>query len=542
MIKINNKTFFFFMAYLFCFSLLIRYPEQNHPIGSDSFANVSLSNKILDNGNIPWFVNLFSLTGIYPFSISTGGLVLTAALCDLTGIKAEIGSFLLCHFVGFFGTSSLFIFVHKITENSFLSFSIAFIFSTNNQFLGWTSWDLSYRALFISLIPIYLFLSYRLFNIKKNIDIKEIFLLLFFLLCLITVHRMFFYLALTSLAFLLFQFSRRKLNYYSKHKKSSTFLFFFLLTTISFLYSISGFSYWDPSYEFLMEYDFIIEQKSGLKVLINMLFEYSISMGVLLPFSFIGFVYICFKNKTDSFLFIYLIIPFVMILCDIIYIKSYLIPFISILIGFGIYSSFDHIRIEKYKATLAVVLLLSVSALVPKFVEVRETHDLVEIESSFNAAQITGIYIKETYDSNIITFSKSRVIAFYSEKNSWTDESMEFLINDLIDEDYLNNYTITSDEISFSKVADSDGSIWLSEDWIFGDGPNFYPGKYKLYISENTIGDSRVQNMLKMYDTDYLVTDKITDESNEFVKSVFPEHYNVFSNDKNSIYFLGDNI
>jgi peptidoglycan/LPS O-acetylase OafA/YrhL len=85
------------------------------------------------------------------------------------------------------GIFSFYAFVSFITNDDFIRFYSTFVFSTSPEFLRMTMWTITTRALFIALLPLFLYL---LFKLKQEQSKKNFILFLSLLLFLFSVHHL----------------------------------------------------------------------------------------------------------------------------------------------------------------------------------------------------------------------------------------------------------------------------------------------------------------------------------------------------------------
>ena len=539
--RFSNKIIKILLLYLFSAALLFRYPLTNHPIGSDSFMNFALAEAITESGNLPWFLHITSVIGIYPFSVCSGGLIHLSAFSQLTSLEMEYSLLVISQIYGLIGTFSIFMLMNQVSRNPFAAIVVAFIFSTSNVFKGWTTWDLSFRGSFIAVLPLFILFCFRLFN-KERFENRIVngIVCASLLFMLMTIHKMFFYIPINLIFFALYFFVAPKIKMNLIMYKTFSISLLMFVSFFSIIFSVSGYSFWDPSYNLYQYGDraYFFQGQSVIVILLNMSIDYAIGLGIIFPFVALGIPAIVYskKVKSDVLLAYFLILPFLFILCDASYVRTYIAPFLSILIGLGVFFLFENLDLRKSSKLFFVLFILFFSAVLPNFVVIRDTDDLTLEEHKFNKAHNAGIYMGHQGDGGIVVYGESRLIAAYSGKTTWSDGAMDLVINGIIDESFTNNFTYVESNLSFGDIMNDEGSIWETEDWVVGE-LGYFPGRHKLMLQELEVDSVYARNMLSIFDTNHAIFSMNTDKT-VFLNSTIENKYMTYDDSWNQIYSI----
>ena len=162
----RKKLIYSLLLLLSLLSIIFRYPQENHENGIDGLLMHTLSNTIMINGNIGWFINIFSLIGFYPFSYASGFLVLIPSMSQVLGISTEMTILFAAISLGAFGIFASFMMAREISTRVEFVFLVCFFFSVSPLFIRFTSWQASTRTIFIAFMPIWIWLSLKIYNVN----------------------------------------------------------------------------------------------------------------------------------------------------------------------------------------------------------------------------------------------------------------------------------------------------------------------------------------------------------------------------------------
>ena len=189
---LNKKSTYLFLVLIFLINILLRYPITKHETGVDSFSVHTLANTINYYGNAKWFIHPMSFIGLYPLSQESGAPFFLSAFSQLTNIHMEYTILVVSLFLSFLAILGTFMLGKILTSNRLYSLFLASMYSTSRLFLDFTDWTFSTRGIFIALLPVLFYTSFRL--IKNSFSSSRDFLVFsLVILTSITLHKLFFY-------------------------------------------------------------------------------------------------------------------------------------------------------------------------------------------------------------------------------------------------------------------------------------------------------------------------------------------------------------
>lgn len=322
------------LVLLLLFTVTLRLPVNSHAYGStDSFFIMGLANSIVEFGEAKWIISLYSFAGLYPLSYASMAPFLFAGSSITAGIPIESSVLLSNIVLSILGTFSIYLLTKQITNNNYISFFAAFVFTVSPVFIFYTNWAATARGMFISIFPFFLLLLIRARHQKKYMLMAIITVVL-----LTTSHRAFFFLAIPLVAFCISLVISR---YEGFHKNG-------IITRLAYLTSMILL--------FLLQYSSIIDSYSigfmsasnhstlenFIYAIANLYISYFGKMGILFVFAIPGFYFLLRKAISFENSFLLLISLFsIPVVTERYYVPLFLAPFLSIIIGYGIYGSYQ---------------------------------------------------------------------------------------------------------------------------------------------------------------------------------------------------------
>lgn len=393
--KLSRKMKIELFILLMALNFILR-QSTPHEIGMDSFIIHILANSVNVFGSAKWWLNIMSIFGLYPYSEESAVPFLLSGISQTIYVNMYNVTWLFCVIIGLFSIFAAYILAGKIINDDFFKFLVAFGFSTSPGVLNYSTWTVTARGLFITLLPIFIYLL-----LKCRVSIMRYSLLTFiFFILLYATHNLVFFTIPIIVGYFVVVISY-KLKTYIKFVKIPKKFFSFVI----FIGFIGMFAI--PIYTGR----FIIG--SRYEAAINVFFsDYPRYIGILYIFFVGGFIYLLLKpNKRFeewSLLFILLFLaPFSYIPT---YIKWFILIFAFLLIGMGL-TNFVKLYDQKKKYALYIIvifLLLSISfsGFYQFLHEYKEgMHKRYMDETTYT----TGLWIKENINGS--TISNDRVIS-----------------------------------------------------------------------------------------------------------------------------------
>ena len=162
----SSRTKVILFGLLIALNLIIRCPSVPHEVGDDSFHMHLVANSLSEFGYAKWWIHPASILGSYPYSTSPSAVpFFLSGLSQLTGIDVEPTILLYSVFLGLFSICVAYLMAGAIYDDDRFKFFVAFIFSTSQGIVTFTTWTAHAKTLFIISLPflIFLLLKSRIF-------------------------------------------------------------------------------------------------------------------------------------------------------------------------------------------------------------------------------------------------------------------------------------------------------------------------------------------------------------------------------------------
>lgn len=359
---LRNKAIF--MGLLILLAIVFRYPTTPHEIGWDSFGVHLMANSISEFGCAKWWIHPASLLGSYPYSGSASAVpFLLSGISQCTGMATESVILLYSMVLGVFGIFAAYLMAGAIWDNNIFKFLTAFVFSTSQGIVTFSTWTANARTLFIIMLPlfIYVLLRTRVFKVRFCILTFSILVLL-----LVTHHYIYF-----TVPILLSYFVIIAVYKVGKHIRSieipENLANFAMFAGLLIMLAIPFFT------RTLMETDPQMGRGGGGRYtwIFYMLQSYTRYAGVLIVFAASGYIYLVLKRnkKFGEWFLLMCLAGLAPLLYAITYMKWFIISFTSLLIGIALTNittvgmqEQTHTTKRRY-ATLFVVILLLCSTI-----------------------------------------------------------------------------------------------------------------------------------------------------------------------------------
>jgi len=327
------------------------------------------------------------------------------------------------------------------------------------------------------------------------------------------------------------------------------FLFLLLLfTAVIFVRQFFGQSFYAPS---LQEY-YTTELLSGDAPWIvfgNLMINYTTSVTPLFILYFAGFMFILFKKEkrfADWFV-IFSFIGFSGVLLDKRYVRMFITPFISILIGYSIIFIFNWlntfsrrkklIHTIKYALPLAMLILVIGGAYIP-YLRSTSSEQAYEDQFYLNLEPYwqTGQYIRQIDCGECSTITTDEQIAGVVIFASSGVPGASHNIYYYVDRDKIKPVALSFKQIKDKiKAGEKVDDLWILPDWIFGG--QYYLGRHARYLFDRPFYDKINKVIIEDYKEKYYIHDKNLDE-NAFLNSIKPVKNIIYNNPQAEVYQL----
>lgn len=300
----------------------------------------------------PKFFYPFTDPFIYQLNLATIHLITTLGLMN--------SMLLICMLCGVLAFLTSYMMAKSFVESKFMVYIISFTYSTAPTFLHSSTWQGTFRTLFVSLLPL---LFWCFFKYEK--EGKRIYLVfsIFLAFALFSIHRMGLMIPLIFIAYLIVKVYIRA--YTLVDGKNVTFdrilmylvpVFYSVLLTILLVYPFFSSLSFFKSLMYEYETGLLTEGLQAPRVLLNMVIDYYSSEGFLMVFSLIGLIILLEKLrrpvKNINYVFISVVLlsysPF---LLQGEYLTVFMLPVFSILISLGVkgFVSFSEMIISSFR-------------------------------------------------------------------------------------------------------------------------------------------------------------------------------------------------
>ncbi len=424
---IKYSNWFFILICLAFLDFVIRFPITPHEIGSDSFVVHFIADSITRFGHAKWWIHPLSIMGLYPYSEESALPFYLSGLSQSISLDMERSIWIGLVSMGIFSAFSAYLMAGAIRNDKIFKFVTAIVYSTSPGILVFTTWNASSRGLFLAILPLFLY-----FLIKSRYSIKYGLLAIGFFILLMATHNFFFLLIPIIIVYGIM------LIYYGVARSK-----ILLLTIRKGLTSVAG---------IILVMVFIIVLLISFKIFSDIrpskslvIYEYARYVGILGVFLIGGFFSLLFKyHKTfeEWFLIITLLMitPFLPMVT---YSKFFILPFASLLIGYGM-TNLISISQKREIASLIVVILILFSLGVAAFYQFGRTDiDNQNLRYNFWAPQSTidtSMWIKDYANKEIYIDDEllnRRMLAYLGKATLSSDNTVNIIESDF-DEHRLN--------------------------------------------------------------------------------------------------------
>jgi hypothetical protein len=513
-------------------NILFRLPVTPHQKSLDGFLVNTIANSIQEEKYIKFTINPLSIFGFYPLSYPTGVPILIAQLSSITGINSENIIFLYAIVCSIIAAISMYMLSGNFNKNNMFRFTAAFAYSLSHIFLEWTQWTGNSRALFLAILPLFIYTCMKMMD-KKSL--KYLILTVILFIMLMTIHRLFIFniiLITTLIVSKFLKFIIEKNNIGNKTIITLAILFL-VISTLFGLFVLGKFRVFSYKLEQNSYYDsFMLFRDNGILEIIN---YYILAIGTLSIFFFIGIPKIILKNKKEEQYYFLLISLGILglLIKDIQYAFQYSLVIIAIITAYGIKSMGDFIIKYKIikKATIfyVFIILISFSALSYMLVFDSTKKSLTE-EKSWAREDLfyAAMFYKNIQNDKKITSNVNEIIRFnaYSGKPYAPPEEIVYLLN----------YNITPEDIniSFKKI---DSYLYDFRNPFSAASLNIF--RDSADISYYDIYNPRTRGLINKYNIGYFLENKLLDDKyyvawglydSRFLKSIHEDKNKFYDN------------
>ena len=156
--KFSNKIKLKLFALLIILNTILRFQVLPTEIGADSFQVHMLANSITEFGYAKWVLHPSSFLGMYAYSEVSAVPFFISGICQGTSIEMKWVIFLHCILLGILSIFTAYLMASTIIDDDRFKFLAAFAFSTSPAVLGYSTWTIPARGLFVVLMPLLVYM------------------------------------------------------------------------------------------------------------------------------------------------------------------------------------------------------------------------------------------------------------------------------------------------------------------------------------------------------------------------------------------------
>jgi len=358
---LSRKVVFLFLAVLILLSIAVRYPLVEHErFQTDSYTIHLFAKSIVDNGYAKWTFHVLSYLGYYPISYPSGSPFLLAEFSSVTGMDLESSILLTDFLFAVLFCLGAFLLARQFITKSEYALLAAFFMVTGARFVDTTYWDASARGPVIVLMTLAVFVLFR--GAATGQTRMLIFAVLFGVGSFAT-HHMAVLLILFGFGYTLAGFQTRYLLPKFRNQKFRVAAVWNVTLAVAIaLVSYGFFGYPSDVAEMnLRESSLFNLNPAGLSIALNMAVSYTNQIGFIIVFAFLGILNMVRERRlpVEGRFIVSILIAFIPVLGNTLYISMLLAPFICVL---GVLYISKMLKSARKSLMFAVVLVLMSSA------------------------------------------------------------------------------------------------------------------------------------------------------------------------------------
>ena len=354
--QFSLRTKIVLICLLIALNFILRYPTYPHEIGMDSFAVHVMANSISEFGYAKWWIHPTSIVGWYPYSSVSAVSFVLSGISQCTSMDMEKIILLYSMILGLFSIFAAYLMAGVIWDNDIFKFLVAAVFSGSQSIVTFSTWTANSRTLFVILLPlfIYLLLKTRTFKVRFGI-------LTFIILALLLVTHHYIYFVIPIIVSYLIIVVVYKAG---KHIKSiripEDIANFAVFAGFAIMFAIPFFT------RTLAETDPGGMEGGRYAWMSTMIQSYTRYIGILIIFVVSGYVYLLLKRnkRLEEWFLLLCLIGLAQFLYIITYMKWFILPFASLLIGIALTNVANvktHTHKRKFVPSLILVIILLLS-------------------------------------------------------------------------------------------------------------------------------------------------------------------------------------
>jgi hypothetical protein len=533
--KFSKRTKYMLLGSIMFLGFAFRYPFTPHEIGWDSFFIHQLINSLNHTGYPGWWIHPFSTFGLTPLSYASAVPVLLSGFSQACGLTIEDSILLFCFICFILGVLGSYMVAKIVFNNDIYIFLVVFGFSTSEIFIDYTNWTISTRGLFITFLPIFLFLLFK----RSNKMIYHFMVIIIFVY-LVAIHHLYSFLIFPLISyFIIVRAYPFKNVIQEKNIKKVIILFSILILIIIPLLIIfdifTEFFYTGISNELLDQ-----PKINWIEIVLR---NYGRNLGIIGFFGIIGYFLLLRKqnknlNEILLLIFVVVLLPFILIVT---YMAGFISIFVYLLAGFGIFyifKAFNQKRMRRF-AQIALIFVFILSLVFTGYYTL--THPGSEPRTKYNERYLeevtydSGLWLKYYVDDGVMYsndyISSYRISAVFYIKEFPGKEPVQ----------YINGF-IEIDELKIVRASPASPHFWSESFYEIESTESTLDWKSRKLKYEN-YESVFSQEITKQFNIKYIVeNDKLLEDQEDgekrFFVSLNDNCYEIYVNDKLSVRYL----
>lgn len=518
--EISKKRKVILVILLILINIVLRIPSISHQIGNDSYQMHALANSISESGTARWWINAWSVFGLYSYSYSSAVPFILSGLAQALGIDMEKVVLLYSVTLGLFSISTAYLMAGVFQESFLFKYIFTLFFSTSQGILQFTSFDASTRGMFMVMFPLFFYLL-----LKKEEIWKKAILILVFLVFLRSVHN-FSYFAIPLIITLVLTYIGLKVKVFINGIDNEEMN---LIRKVNFAYLYISLLLCFTLAPFFFR---LFMVGSRYQYLIDLFVTTTRYIGPTIVLAFGGLIYSIYKkdkSPTDLFILISTLF-FIPISYSSTYGKFIIVPFVIFFIAIAFKNSLSIVNNRKVTMLFIIVIIIS-STLFSTYYNHYRTGNSQNNWYMDEKTNEAGIWARSYIPQNSHVFtpigSVWRMLAISNGHIEFPSLPPLELVYGFVNKSEVLNNTIknpvTSSEFFFeSPYVQIAGTSKLGEyNWVM----NF------------EIKDRRVQDFIQIYDIKYIVCD-MNSRRGEIIPSVERNNDLIYDGDRIKIWLV----
>jgi hypothetical protein len=392
---------------LLLFTLVLRYPMVEHErYQADSYFIHRLSQSIVNEGRALWTFNSLSYIGYYPFSYPSGAPFFMAELALLTGLSVESTILVSGMLFGMMFCLGAFCIAREFLSDSRFVLVATLFMVLGSRFIDTTYWVGSARGPLVVLMILSVFVAFRASSLRRPLLLPIAVVLAFGCLALHHMAVLYFFF---GVAFVIASLGADFVIKRAKAHKGKVFaIYTAIVATAIAVASFGLFEVFTDAIVGFQDESLFGSQSTFVSIVLNLSSSYTSQIGLILPVAVVGALFVYRKRRLYARRLypLMLLISFIPLLGQGLYVAMLMTPFVAILGTIWIAKWFDPLRRNRY-AVFALVAILAGSAFLQGWNvdnwnnRTYMTGDTVEVPSQvFNDAN----YLQyETHDEYVVS-------------------------------------------------------------------------------------------------------------------------------------------